>query len=81
MEHRPDEDLVGRFLAGDAGAFAELVDRHRQRVYNLCLRLLGNADDAADAAQDTFLSVLTKLEQFRGDAAFTTWMHRIAVNA
>jgi len=76
-----DEDLIGRFRAGDADAFAALVDRHRQRVYNLCLRLLGDAEDAADAAQETFLSVLTKIGQFRGDAAFTTWMHRIAVNA
>ena len=81
MEQRPDEDLIGRFLSGDAGAFADLVDRHRQRVYNLCLRLLGDPDDAADASQDTFLSVLTKLDGFRGDAAFTTWVHRIAVNA
>jgi RNA polymerase sigma-70 factor, ECF subfamily len=76
-----DADLIDRFRAGDAQAFAALVGRHRQRIYNLCLRLLGDADDAADAAQDTFLSVLTKLGQFRGDAAFTTWMHRIAVNA
>jgi RNA polymerase sigma-70 factor (ECF subfamily) len=76
-----DEELIRRFLAGDGDAFAGLVDRHRQRVYNVCLRLLGDPDDAADASQDTFLSVLNKLDQFRGDAAFTTWMHRIAVNA
>jgi RNA polymerase sigma-70 factor (ECF subfamily) len=76
-----DRELIDRFLAGDRDAFAHLVDRHRQRVYNLCLRLLGDPDDAADASQDTFVSVLTKLEQFRGDAAFTTWVHRIAVNA
>jgi RNA polymerase sigma-70 factor (ECF subfamily) len=76
-----DEELIRSFLAGDAEAFARLVDRHRQRVYNVCLRFLDDPDDAADASQDTFLSVLTKLEQFRGDAAFTTWMHRIAVNA
>ena len=82
MEQPPtDDELIGRFLAGDAGAFTQLVDRHRRRVYNVCLRLLGDPDDAADASQDAFLSVLTKLEQFRGDAAFTTWVHRIAVNA
>ena len=77
----PDEELVRRFLLGDADAFERLVERHRQRVYNLCLRVLGDPEDAADAVQDTFLSVLTKLRQFRGDAAFTTWMHRVAVNA
>ena len=76
-----DEELVRRFLLGDADAFERLVERHRQRVYNLCLRILGDPEDAADAAQDTFLSVLTKLTQFRGDAAFTTWMHRVTVNA
>jgi RNA polymerase sigma-70 factor, ECF subfamily len=77
----PDEELVRRFLLGDTDAFERLVERHRQRVYNLCLRVLGDPEDAADAVQDTFLSVLTKLRQFRGDAAFTTWMHRVAVNA
>jgi RNA polymerase sigma-70 factor (ECF subfamily) len=76
-----DEELVRRFLLGDTEAFERLVERHRQRVYNLCLRVLGDPEDAADAVQDTFLSVLTKLRQFRGDAAFTTWMHRVAVNA
>jgi RNA polymerase sigma-70 factor (ECF subfamily) len=76
-----DEELIRRFLTGDVTAFTELVDRHRQRVYNVCLRLLGDPEDAADASQDAFVSVLTKLEQFRGDAAFTTWLHRIAVNA
>jgi RNA polymerase sigma-70 factor (ECF subfamily) len=81
VEDPRDEELIDRFLTGDADAFSRLVERHRQRVFNLCLRLLGDADDAADASQDAFLSVLTKLEQFRGDAAFTTWLHRIAVNA
>jgi RNA polymerase sigma-70 factor, ECF subfamily len=82
VEHPPpDDELIRRFLAGDTDSFAGLVERHRQRVYNLCLRLLGDAEDAADAAQDTFVNVLTKLDRFRGDAAFTTWVHRIAVNA
>jgi RNA polymerase sigma-70 factor (ECF subfamily) len=77
----PDDALVRRFLDGDASAFGTLVERHQTRVYNLCLRILGNAEDARDAAQDAFVSALRKLEQFRGDAAFTTWMHRVAVNA
>lgn len=77
----PDDELIRRFLTGDTDAFTQLVERHRQRVYNLCLRLLGDADDAADAAQDAFVSVLTKLDRFRGEAAFTTWLHRISVNA
>jgi RNA polymerase sigma-70 factor (ECF subfamily) len=76
-----DEDLVRRYLAGDTSAFGVLVERHQTRVYNVALRVLGNAEDARDATQDAFLSALRKLGSFRGDAAFTTWMHRITVNA
>ena len=79
--HEADEGLVQRFQEGNAGAFEELVDRHSTRVYNLCLRILGDPDEAADASQDTFLSALRKLHTFRGDAAFTTWLHRVTVNA
>jgi RNA polymerase sigma-70 factor (ECF subfamily) len=75
-----DAELVRRFLAGDAQAFGDLVHRHERRVYAVCLRILGNAEDAADATQDTLLSVVRKLDGFRGDAAFTTWLHRIALN-
>jgi len=77
----PDQDLVRRAARGDQDAFARLVTRHQDRVYRLCLRIMGNPDDAHDAAQDTFLSLFRKLDQFRGDAAFTTWLHRIGVNA
>lgn len=80
MADAPDAELVRQFLAGDAQAFTELVRRHERRVYSVCLRTLGNAEDAADATQDTLLSVVRKLEGFRGDAAFTTWLHRIAMN-
>lgn len=75
-----DEDLVERSRAGDHAAFTELVRRHESRVYGLCLRILGDPDDARDAAQDTFLTLYRKLAQFRGDARFTTWLHRIGVN-
>jgi RNA polymerase sigma-70 factor, ECF subfamily len=80
-EAERDEDLVRRYLQGDAQAFAVLVERHERRVYNVALRVLGNAEDARDATQDAFLAALRKLEQFRGEAAFTTWLHRITVNA
>jgi RNA polymerase sigma-70 factor (ECF subfamily) len=77
----PDEDLVRRYLAGDERAFSMLVERHQTRVFNVAFRVLGDRDDARDAAQDAFLSMLRKLSQFRGDAAFTTWMHRITINS
>jgi len=57
------------------------MERHQGRVYAVCLRMLTDREDAADAVQDAFLSALRKLDQFRGDALFTTWLHRIAVNA
>lgn len=75
-----DDELVRRFLAGDAPSFTDLVERHRDRVYGVCLRVIGNAEDAADAAQETFVTVFRKLDQFRGDAQFTTWLHRVTVN-
>jgi len=75
-----DELLVQRFVAGDVNAFTELVTRHEPHVYRLCLRILSDRDDAADATQDAFLVVVRKLDQFRGDAAFSTWLHRVTVN-
>jgi RNA polymerase sigma-70 factor (ECF subfamily) len=76
----PDGELVRRFLAGDAGAATELITRHERRVYAVCLRVLGNPDDAADAAQDALLAMVRKLDGFRGEAAFTTWLYRVAMN-
>jgi RNA polymerase sigma-70 factor (ECF subfamily) len=76
-----DEGLVRRFQEGSADAFEVLVQRHGTRVYNLCFRILGDPEEAADASQDTFLAALRKLNTFRGDSAFTTWLHRVTVNA
>ena len=76
-----DAELVRRAQGGDRSAFGELMRRHERRVYNLAFRLLGGPDDAQDAAQDAFLSCYRNLGRFRGDSAFGTWMHRIAVNA
>jgi RNA polymerase sigma-70 factor, ECF subfamily len=77
----PDRDLVYRSIAGDRFAFPELVRRHERRVYNLSYRMLGREEDARDATQDAFMIALRKLSSFRGDAAFSTWMHRVTVNA
>lgn len=77
----PDDELVRRFQSGREEAFSELMRRHERRVYNLAYRMLGEAEEARDAAQDAFLSCFRNLGRFRGDAAFSTWLHRIAVNA
>jgi RNA polymerase sigma-70 factor, ECF subfamily len=77
----PDEQLVRRTVEGDQGAFTELVRRHERRVFAVTMRMLGREEDALDATQDAFLTVFRKIDQFRGESAFTTWLHRIAVNA
>src|SRR5438445_2026577 len=76
-----DQELVRRSVEGDRFAFASLIRRHERRVYNLAYRILGREEDARDATQDAFLTAMRKLASFRGDAAFTTWMHRVTVNA
>jgi RNA polymerase sigma-70 factor (ECF subfamily) len=76
----PDASVVDRARHGDEAAFAELVQAHQHEVFTLTLRLLGNYELAADAAQETFIRAWRALPRFRGDAALSTWLHRIAVN-
>lgn len=75
-----DAHLVTRARAGRADAFEELVRRHRDLVHRVALRMLGDPREAEDATQDVFLQVWRSLDRFRGDSAFTTWLHRITVN-
>lgn len=79
---RQDHDLqlVLQARAGDSNAFDELFTRHRRYVYNICHRMLGNAEDAVDATQAAFIAAFKGLARFRGEAAFRTWMYRIAIN-
>lgn len=72
--------MVQRARSGDLDAMRLLYDRHSARVYTLVRRLAGDDDLAADLAQDAWISAFEKLRGFRGDAAFGTWIHRIAVN-
>lgn len=76
-----DEMLVAGARAGDAAAFDALVTRHQDRVYRLARRLLGDASDAQDVLQETFLQVYRKLDTFRGESKFSTWLYRVATNA
>ena len=78
----PDEAaLVARARGGDSRAFEALYREHVNRVYGLCLRMTGNVSEAEDCTQEAFIQAWNKLGKFRGDSAFGTWMHRIAVNA
>jgi RNA polymerase sigma-70 factor (ECF subfamily) len=72
--------LIRRVQQGDGVAFDRLVELHAPRVYNLAYRMLGNAEDAQDVAQEAFLRIYDALPRFRGEASFTTWMYRIVTN-
>ncbi|MFL6116243.1 MAG: RNA polymerase sigma factor SigM [Catenulispora sp.] len=76
-----DRDLLSRHAAGEADAFGELFRRHRDRLWSVALRTLGDPEEAADALQDAMVSAYRAAGSFRGDAAVTTWLHRVVVNA
>lgn len=76
----PDMDLVQRFIGGDEEAFKELYDKHHHRVYSICLRILHNPHQSEDLTQDVFIQLHKKISTYRGEAAFTTWLHRMTVN-
>ena len=65
---------------GDPDAFSKLYALHKRRVYTLCLRMLGNVSEAEDMTQEAFLHLFRKLGSFRGESAFSTWLHRLTVN-
>jgi RNA polymerase sigma-70 factor, ECF subfamily len=76
-----DAELLRAHVEGDKQAFGELVRRHRDRLWAVALRTIGDREEAADAVQDALLSAHRNAARFRGDAAVTTWLHRIVVNA
>ncbi|MFQ5966050.1 MAG: RNA polymerase sigma factor [Acidimicrobiia bacterium] len=80
-EDRPtDEGLLDRYLSGDSDAFHELMSRHEDRVFSVCLRIMGDRESALDATQETFLTLYRKANRFSGRSAFTTWLYRVTVN-
>ena len=77
----PDSDLIKRAQHGDSDAFTALFHAYRARIYSVCLRMTTSPAEAEDRTQDAFLQVFRKITTFRGESAFSTWLHRIAVNA
>ena len=75
-----DYELAQKAAQNDMGAFEELYQRHNRRVYSLCLRMTGNVSEAEDLAQEVFIQLFRKIGSFRGESAFTTWLHRLTVN-
>ncbi|MGB8459410.1 MAG: sigma-70 family RNA polymerase sigma factor [Candidatus Acidiferrum sp.] len=76
----PENEAIARAQRGEASAFESIYQRHSPRVYALCLRMVGNTAEAEDLTQEAFLLVLRKIRTFRGESAFSTWLHRITVN-
>src|SRR6266567_6753068 len=76
----PDADVLARAQAGDHYAFAQLYALHKRRIYSLCLRMVGNVAEAEDLTQEAFLQLHRKIATFRGDSAFSTWLHRLSIN-
>jgi RNA polymerase sigma-70 factor, ECF subfamily len=76
-----DADLLAAHVAGDADAFGTLFARHRDRLWAVALRTMGNPEDAADGLQDGMIAAFRRAGSFRGEAAVTTWLHRVVVNA
>ena len=81
LADRSDAGLLAAHCAGDPDAFGELFRRHRDRMWAVALRTCGDREIAADAVQDGVLAAFRRADSFRGDAAVTTWLHRIVVNA
>ena len=77
---RPNAELIARAQRGEESAFEALYQSHKKRVYGLCLRMIGNTAEADELTQEVFLLLFRKIHTFRGDSAFSTWLHRLAVN-
>jgi RNA polymerase sigma-70 factor, ECF subfamily len=80
LKDASDEQLVQMSLAHDQAAFGEIVRRWERKIFALCYGMLGREEEAGDAAQETFIAAYRNLENFRGDAKVSSWLHRIAVN-
>jgi RNA polymerase sigma-70 factor, ECF subfamily len=79
-EKLSEVELIERAKQGDAEAFEALYHLHKRRVYSLCLRMTANTAAAEDLTQEAFLQLFRKIGTFRGESAFSTWLHRMAVN-
>ncbi len=84
LQRKPDSasltEMVRLAQAGDAGAFETIYQLHSRRVYALCLRMLGDPVEAEDLAQEAFLQLFRKIQTFRGESAFSSWLHRLTAN-
>jgi len=75
-----EQSLLRRLRDRDERAFVELINEHRDRVFNITYRMLGNRAEAEDVAQEVFITVFKQIDNFRGDSKFSTWLYRVTVN-
>jgi len=75
-----DAELIARAQRGEEQAFEAIYNAHKRRVYYLCLRMIGNTAEAEELTQEAFMQVFRKIQTFRGDSSFSTWLHRVSVN-
>ena len=80
VDEPTDEELISAVARGDRRSFDDLMSRHQDLVFSVCVRIMGSRDAALDATQETLVTVFRKASQFRGDSAFTTWLYRVATN-
>lgn len=80
QEKLTEAQAIERAKQGDEAAFETLYNLHKRRVYSLCLRMVSNPAQAEDLAQEAFLQLFRKISTFRGESAFSTWLHRMTVN-
>ncbi|WP_317045627.1 MULTISPECIES: RNA polymerase sigma factor [Arenibacter] len=80
MSTNDDQQIIDRILSGDSNSFALLVDRYKDLVFLLALRMLKNREEAEEVAQDTFVKIFQSINKFRGDSKFSTWIYRIGYN-
>jgi len=80
MTFREDQFYISRILQGDSSSFAALVDKHKEMVFTIAVKIVRNQQDAEEVAQDVFVKAFHALATFKGDAKFSTWLYRIAYN-
>jgi len=80
VKHKEEQLLVDRCQQGDRDSFAKLMQLHQRQIYNFTYRMLGSAEEAEDLTQDIFIAVFKGIKSFRGEAKFSTWLYRIALN-
>ena len=80
MTSRDDSFYIGKVIGGDHSAYAALVDKHKDMVFTIAVKILRNREEAEEVAQDVFLKAFNALSSFKGDARFSTWLYRIAYN-